>query len=166
MACPFFMPVEKLENGAWPHPGRLPLGAGWNGRCMAPGHEGEIPSQAEMEEFCNLGYASTCGRLPRDRAWDAVRFAVISGVQPKSGQLSQTTENGNEEAKDNRIDARRFPNFIVHLRYVCERDHQPVEDGRLEFDTAAATWVQGHADARVQKMAECFLESHLAKKRL
>src|SRR6267154_2813636 len=102
MACPFFMPIEKFDNGVWPHPGRLPLGGGWSGRCRAPGHEGEIPSRAEMEEFCNLGYASTCGRLPRNRAWDAVRFGVIRSVQP----------------------------FIMQLRYVCERDHQPVDQGR------------------------------------
>ena len=31
MACPYFMPVEKLENGTWPHPSRLPLGSGWRG---------------------------------------------------------------------------------------------------------------------------------------
>ena len=72
MACPFFMPVEKLENGAWPHPARLPLGGGWSGRCTAPGHEGEIPTQSALEEFCNLGYAARCGRLR-----DASRIATI-----------------------------------------------------------------------------------------
>ncbi len=133
---------------------------------MAPGHEGEIPAQAEVEEFCNLGYASSCGRLPRDRAWDAVRFAVISNVQPKSGHLTRATESGNDEARNNRIDTLHFSKFIVQVRYVCERDHQPVEDGRLEFDTGVAMWVRRHADERVQKMAECFLESHLAKKKL
>jgi hypothetical protein len=81
VACPFFMPVEKLENGAWLHPGRLPLGCGWSGQCTAPGHAGEVPSQEELREFCNLGYAEGCGRLPRERAWDSVRFAArtVSG---------------------------------------------------------------------------------------
>jgi hypothetical protein len=161
MACPFFMPVEKLENGAWPHPARLPLGGGWSGRCTAPGHEGEIPAPAALEEFCNLGYAASCGRLPRDRAWDAVRFGVTSGSPTKSGQQSQS-----KDSKSNAYDARRLSNPIVQLRYVCERDHQPVEDGRLEFDAGGATWVQRHADERVQKMAECFMESHLAKRKL
>ncbi len=162
MACPFFMPVEKLENGAWPHPARLPLGGGWSGRCTAPGHEGEIPAQTALEEFCNLGYAARCGRLPPDRAWDAVRFAVSSGAQTKSGQGCQS--NG---GKGNHHDGtRRLSNRIVQLRYVCERDHQPVQDGRLEFDAGGARWVQRHADERVQKMAECFTESYLAKRKL
>jgi hypothetical protein len=161
MACPFFMPVEKLENGAWPHPARLPLGGGWSGRCTAPGHEGEIPQQA-LEEFCNLGYAARCGRLPPDRPWDAVRFAVTSGAQIKSGQGSPGTGS-----KTNDYDVtRHLPNRVVQLRYVCERDHQPVQDGKLEFDAGGARWVQRHSDERVQKMAECFMESHMAKRKL
>jgi hypothetical protein len=162
MACPFFMPVEKLENGVWPHPSRLPLGGGWSGRCTAPGHEGEVPAQLALQEFCNLGYAAKCGRLPPHRAWDAVRFAVTSGAQIESGQGSPSNDGeGNDLDR-----TRRLPNRIVHLRYVCERDHQPVEDGRLEFDAGGARWVQRHADDRVQKMAECYMESHLAKRKL
>ena len=52
LACPFFMPVQKLD-GAWLHPSRLPLGAGWDGHCSAPGHEGTRPSDQELHEFCN-----------------------------------------------------------------------------------------------------------------
>ena len=162
MACPFFMPVEKLENGAWPHPARLPLGGGWGGRCTAPGHEGEIPAQRALEEFCNLGYAARCGSLPPDRAWDAVRFAVTSGAQTKGGQ----GRPGNDGKGNDPDVTHRLPNRIVQLRYVCERDHQPVENGKLEFDAGGARWVQRHADERVQKMAECFMESHMAKRKL
>ena len=54
--------------------------------------------------------------------------------------------------------------LILRLRYVCERDHRPVESGELEFDLPSATWLRMHQDARVQKMAECFLESYLKKK--
>jgi hypothetical protein len=166
MACPFFMPVEKLGNGAWPHPTRLPLGGGWSGRCTAPGHEGEIPAQTALEEFCNLGYAASCGWLPPDRTWDAVRFAVTSGPRTKSSQQSQSNERSNGSKSNDHDGRRRVANRIVQLRYVCERDHQPVEDGRLEFDAGGATWLLRHADERVQKMAECFLESHLAKRKL
>jgi hypothetical protein len=56
------------------------------------------------------------------------------------------------------------PARILHLRYVCERNHLPVEHGDLEFDLSLATWLRRHDDARVQKMAECFLESYLKKK--
>jgi hypothetical protein len=53
---------------------------------------------------------------------------------------------------------------VLRLRYVCERDHRPVESGDLEFDLPRAIWLQRHNDLRVQKMAECFLESYLTKK--
>jgi hypothetical protein len=39
-----------------------------------------------------------------------------------------------------------------------------VEHGDLEFDLAQAVWLRRHDDARIQKMAECFLESYLKKK--
>jgi hypothetical protein len=50
------------------------------------------------------------------------------------------------------------------IRYVCEREHRPAEHGVLEFQAAEATWKQKHRDARLQRMAECFLETWLKKK--
>ena len=147
MACPFFMPIKRLENGTWPHPARLPLGCGWSGHCTAPGHEGETPGKEELES-CNLGYAESCVRLPRDRAWDAVRFALLASGEPK--------------ARDNEKDM--TATRVVRLKYVCERRHLPVEYGSLEFDPAAEQWLLKHDDERVQKMAECFLESYLRRK--
>ena len=70
MACPFFVPLEIVNDGSWPHPSRLPLGAGWTGNCRASGDE-IAASEEHLREFCNLGYATAC---PRD--WDAVRFSV------------------------------------------------------------------------------------------
>ena len=140
MACPFFMPTEKLENGAWPHPARLPLGCGWSGHCTAPGHEGARLQPEELHS-CNLGYADSCHRMPQDRVWDAVRFAV------KASALRATND----------ADVLRG----IELQYVCERKHRPVEHGTLEFDAVALKWVRSHGDARVQKMAECFLQVHL-----
>jgi hypothetical protein len=151
LACPYFMPVEKLEGGSWPHPARLPLGCGWRGHCTAPGHEGEIPSQGILESFCNLGYASTCAWAPRERAWDAVRFAVIA---PQEAHKQET-----REVRDP-ADA----SYSIHVCYVCERDHRPVERGDLEFEVRQSTWLRTHSDLRVQKMAECFLESYLSRK--
>jgi hypothetical protein len=142
VACPFFMPVEKLENGSWLHAGRLPLGCGWSGHCTAPGHEGETPSQQELQEFCNLGYAEQCGRLPRERAWDSVRF-------------SARTVAAESHATGDRI----------HVRYVCERKHLPTEHGMLQFDPAQARWLDPHRDQRVQRMAECFLVSYVEKRK-
>ena len=144
MACPFFMAVERLENGEWLHAARLPLGGGWSGHCTAPGHEGEVPSQEALREFCNLGYAAECGRLPREREWDSVRFG----------------------AKVLRGDERSLGAEWIQVRYICERDHRPARDGFLEFEMSEARWKQKHPDPRVQRMAECFLESWLEKKKL
>ena len=148
MTCPYFMPVEKIENGNWPHPARLPLGCGWSGHCTAPGHELKVPSQDILEAFCNLGYASSCTWAPPQRAWDAVRFAVNAplGSRDKSLRSSDASPR------------------VLRLTYVCERGHRPVEHGELEFDIAQATWFKRHSDPRIQKMAECFLESYLKKK--
>ena len=142
MACPFFMPMVQLENGIWLHAQRLPLGCGWSGQCTAPGHEGESPSQEELQEFCNLGYANACARLPRDRAWDSVRFGVRTVFVEEQTQGER-----------------------VQLRYVCERDHRPIAHGFLEFDVASDAWRMRHADARVQRMAECYLAAYCEKKK-
>lgn len=140
MACPFFMPIEKLEDGSWLHPSRLPLGCGWIGHCTAPGHDGETPSMQELHEFCNLGYARPCPRLPPERSWDSVRFGVrISAVE--------STAPG-----------------CIQVRYVCERDHLPAEHGSLEFDPSQPRWTKQHPDARVQRMAECFVATYLERR--
>jgi hypothetical protein len=144
------MPVARLENGTWPHPARLPLGAGWCGHCTAPGHEGETPRQDVLEAFCNLGYASSCNWSPQERVWDAVRFAVNA---PLDSVTHSTPRN-----------SARVPARILLLRYVCEQNNRPGEPGDLEFDLSRATWLRRHADARIQKMAECFLEAYLKKK--
>jgi hypothetical protein len=136
------MPVEKFENGAWPHPARLPLGGGWRGHCTAPGHEGESPAESTLERFCNLGYADHCEWTPTDRAWDAVRFAVCA----------PSKRDGSSDA---------IVRGTLRLRYVCEKNHRPVESGDLDFDLLRAAWQSRHGDPRVQKMAECFLDSYL-----
>jgi len=137
------MPLERLENGTWLHAERLPLGGGWSGHCTAPEHEGETPSHDELREFCNLGYAEGCGRLPRERAWDSVRFA----------------------ARRVGSDADRWTGGRIQIRYVCERGHCPAEHGMLEFDPVASQWQELHHDERVQRMAECFLESYVEKRK-
>src|SRR5215467_9610193 len=103
------MPVEKIENGNWPHPGRLPLGCGWSGHCTAPGHEEKTPTQDVLEAFCNLGYATGCQWAPEQRTCDSVRFAVLAPPGSKSKK-----------------DVSDLPASLLHLTYVSERDHLPV----------------------------------------
>lgn len=143
MACPYFMPVEKLEGGTWPHAARLPLGCGWSGQCTAPGHERDVPSQEQLQEFCNLGYAERCGRLPKDRKWDSIRF----GARTLGG------------------DGRIGTGWLIQIRYVCERDHRPSEHGTLEFDAVEKKWNSSHPDNRLQRMAECFALTYVEKKK-
>ncbi len=145
------MPVSKLQNGNWPHPARLPLGCGWTGHCTAEGHVNETPTQDILETFCNLGYATSCGWAPVQRPWDAVRFAVSAPTDAGLRVRSAISTIG--------ATAR-----LMRLQYVCECNHLPVEHGELEFDLGQEAWVSRHADARIQKMAECFLESYRSKK--
>ena len=133
LACPFFVPTGKLENGQWLHPSRLPLGAGWFGRCSAPGHEGVEPSEPELHE-CNLGYAR-CVRLPPARSWDAVRFSVS-----------------------------RDRGSLIALWFVCEAAHHPVAHGVLEYSLTARDWTAAHADPRIQRLADCYLQSYLLRR--
>jgi hypothetical protein len=135
LACPYFVPSQKMENGAWPHPTRLPLGAGWAGCCSAPGHEGAMPSEGDLVEHCNLGYAAACPRLPAQRAFDAVRFAVVRDGGPR-----------------------------LILCFVCEREHRPAGHGTLEYDALLAQWAAPHPDPRIQKLAECYLDSYMTRK--
>jgi hypothetical protein len=108
---------------------------------MAPGHEGEIPSAEELRD-CNLGYAEKCVRLPQERVWDSVRFGART-VFDKKGEVGGS----------------------IQVRYICERGHCPVDHGVLEFDSVRTRWDKPHGDDRIQRLAECFLESYLAKRR-
>jgi len=133
LACPFFVPREIVNDGSWPHPSRLPLGAGWTGNCRASGQE-QPASEEHIREFCNLGYATTCPHLPRHRDWDAVRFSV---ARVTHGELT--------------------------ICFVCELAHAPMERGELTFDLAGGAWLNPHPDPRVLTLASCYLQSYRAR---
>jgi hypothetical protein len=129
LACPFFVPLEIVNDGSWPHPSRLPLGAGWTGNCRASGQE-EAASGTHIREFCNLGYATACPHLPNGRDWDAIRFSVACA--------------GREQ---------------VTIIFVCELDHAPIEHGELTFDLASEAWLNPHLDPRVLTLANCYVQT-------
>jgi hypothetical protein len=135
VACPFFMPQERFDSD-WPFPQRLPLGAGWAGTCTAPGHDGVRPSDEELKSGCNLGYAKSCSRLPAERHADAIRFAL--GVE-RDG--------------------------IVRVSFACERASLPAGHGELLYDKINGSWLQPHDDARLQRMAECYLDTQTERRR-
>jgi len=128
------MPTEKFDDGGWLHASRLPLGGGWSGLCSAPGHEGVAPSTDELRE-CNLGYAVTCHRLPKQRSCDAVRFSV-------------SRDSGTR----------------ISLWFICESGHRPAGHGTLEYDRLPGQWISSHPDPRMQKMADCYLQSYLLRR--
>ena len=129
------MPTEKHDSALWIHPGRLPLGAGWKGHCTAPEHSGEVPSDEQLRDGCNLGYARNCAWCPPDRPWDSTRFGVSKECEQR-----------------------------ITLCYVCEKEHHPVEHGTLEYDPVLGRWNSKHPDQRVQRMAESYMESYLLRK--
>ena len=132
MACPFFVPLEIVNDGSWPHPSRLPLGGAWTGNCCASGRELAAP-ELHLREFCNLGYAAACPHLPVTRDWDAVRFSIANA-------------NGEQ----------------IALWYVCELGHAPVEHGKLTFTLASEAWRDVHPDRRVHRLADAYLRAHRA----
>jgi hypothetical protein len=134
VACPFFLPTERADDLAFPHPGRLPLGGAWRGKCGALETELYSPLPQELEG-CNLGYAKSCSRLPAVRSCDAIRF----GVSRESGSC-------------------------ISLEYVLETAHQPAGHGVLEYDRATGTWNLAHPEPRIQNLAVCFLQSYLERK--
>ena len=134
MACPFFMPTERADDIAFQHPARLPLGASWRGTCLVPNHEHAMLSSLELES-CNLGYAKSCPRLPKERVCDAVRFAVMN------------------ESQD-----------FISLQFVLEKAYLPSSHGMLAYDRQSRCWTASHSDPSIQKKAECFLQSYLSRK--
>jgi hypothetical protein len=133
VACPFFFPTERISIG-WAFPTRLPLGAGFTGTCRA-GLSEETPSEVELREFCNIGYAGGCCRMPADRYSDGLRFAIAR----------------DEESR-------------IVLHYVSERFHEPVEYGRLEYDCQAQRWLAPMRDPCLQRQAECYVSVYLEKR--
>jgi len=133
LACPFFVPREILNDGSWPHPSRLPLGAGWRGTCCSTG-QNFTPDDATLREFCNLGNAHACPHLSADRDWDAIRFSVART------SVDQVT-----------------------LWYVCEAANAPREHGQLTYDRIRRFWVNPHSDLRVQRLAACYIETYQSR---
>ncbi len=136
MACPYFFPQQRRDDLVWPHPARLPLGAGFGGTCSAPGFAGTAPSDDELRDGCNLGYAKQCRRLPREREADCARYAVsLDGDQR------------------------------VVVTWILERDHAPGEHGHAEYDCAARQLTVAPDNARIRRQLECYLGEFLRRKR-
>jgi hypothetical protein len=135
VACPYFFPTERAFTLGWAFPHRLPLGSGFCGTCRADRAE-VLPDDATLRDFCNLGHAHGCGRMPGARIADSLRFAVA------------------KDAGDR-----------IFLHYVFEREHAPIAHGQLEYDCTAQRWPAPLMDACAQRQAECYLAVYLERRR-
>jgi hypothetical protein len=103
--------------------------------CTAGG-ERVTPGEDDLREFCNLGYARQCARIPADRRSDAVRFSIA--------------RDGGDR---------------ILLQYSCERDHAPIQHGQLQFDCISHAWPVAHPDSCIQRQAECYVELYLERRK-
>jgi hypothetical protein len=135
MPCPFFLPVRRLDPGAWVHPPRLPLGDPYFGECHADPAAPHEPSEAHQRERCNCGYARYgCEHFPEDAAADAVRFSVL-------------LDSGGR----------------IELVYVVEKDYAPAEHGHLVYVADEDRWEGPHTSELLARQARAFLESHRSR---
>jgi hypothetical protein len=131
-SLPVQLRSSQQKEKPWP---ALSSCNGWHGHCCAPGHEGVQPSDQDLHEFCNMGYASKCSRLPADRDFDAVRFSVAH-------------DQGSR----------------LQVWFVCETGHRPMKHGNLEYDVERQQWISSHSDPRIQRMVECYVQSYLKRR--
>jgi hypothetical protein len=134
VACPYFFPKERSFTIGWAFPRRLPLGAGFCGSCRA-GAEESVPDEATLRDFCNLGHARGCPRMPGERRADSLRFAVARDAEGK-----------------------------IILNYVFDREHAPAGHGQIAFDSLTQKWISTLDDACAQRQAECYLQIYLERK--
>jgi hypothetical protein len=122
-------------DGQWNFPDRLPLPPGFSGVCGAPGQMLVRPEDHELRDHCNLGHAA-CSRLPEQRTADAIRFS-----------------------------ARSAERYRIHVRYVYEKDCRPAGGGTLEYDEREHRWLTAIDDEKLQRQAECFLQTWRSRQR-
>jgi hypothetical protein len=51
----------------------------------------------------------------------------------------------------------------ISVCYVSELNYLPQENGNLHYESPTQRWFKMHPNARVQAMAECFLQSYLSR---
>ena len=136
MACPFFMPLVRLDHSAGAHAPRLPLGDLYRGVCHARPASLIEPPQPAQRDLCNCGYArGRCDRFPDDAAADAVRFSVT----------------GDQDGQ-------------VRVVYIIEKNHSPAEHGALEYSIAGAELSGIRTSELLAGQAGAFLQSYLRRR--
>jgi len=137
VACPFFHPTERFDDGTWLTPPRLPLGDPCRGMCMADPSTPVEPSLEELRRYCNLGYArGACSRFPSSgEAADAVRFSIA----------------GDRDGG-------------IQIIYILEKDYGPLRHGPLVWDAATRDFSTGIGSPTIEAQARRFVESYLKRR--
>ena len=119
----------------WMSPPLVPLGDPHTGECVARPQEAWQPRIAAQRDWCNMGYArGLCPRMPEEGP-DAVRFAVAA-------------DSGGR----------------IRLLYALEREHEPFNQGQLEYVVAAARIEAEDGGATLARQAEAYLASYFRRK--
>ncbi len=135
MACPYFYPIEAMDEKRWLRPPRLPLGDPYAGICKARA-EPHVPGESAMRDLCNQGYArGACGEFPNENGPDAVRF----GIARDSGG-------------------------IVRIAFILEGDHLPYGQGAVEYSRELGRLINAPEEEIRRKQAEAYLGSYLRRK--
>ncbi|MDQ2899948.1 MAG: hypothetical protein M3Y07_09130 [Acidobacteriota bacterium] len=135
MACPYFYPLETMDERRWPGPPRLPLGDPYAGVCRARA-EPHAPGESAMRDLCNQGYArGACAEFPERSGPDAVRFNIG-----------------------------RDSGGVVRIAFIVESDHLPYGHGAFEYSRESGQVSPAPAEETLRKQAEAYLESYLRRK--
>jgi hypothetical protein len=122
VACPFFLPVRRLDSGGSNPAPRLPLGDAYGGSCHAPDAQPFEPSETIQRDLCNSGYVrGRCSHFVDNGAADAVRFSVT----------------GDHDG-------------CITLVYILEKDHAPMEHGLMDGATGGREPLASQARAFVE----------------
>ena len=135
MACPYFYPVERIDDGAWIQPPRLPLGGPYSGLCRAIDGGPFQPGESALRECCNTGYArGRCARFPAQAVIDALRFSIEA------------------ETDD-----------VVEIVFVREREWSPAGYGRAQW-SAGKVKCDEALDPLIERQMEIFVANYLTRK--
>lgn len=136
MACPYFYPIERFSEQAWPKPPRLPLGDPYIGLCCVDPLREYRPDEETLRELCNRGYPrNRCPRFPAGDGPEMVRFSVT----------------GDHEG-------------LLRIYYVTESNGSPMEHGEIEYEVQTRRFRANLAGGMLERQAQAYAESYLRRK--
>jgi hypothetical protein len=132
VACPYFYPVERVDDGTWIKPPRLPLGAPYRGFCQSVDGQRFEPDARGVRECCNTGYArGRCARFPDRAPADALRFSIEADA-----------------------------NGVIEIVFIFEAAWSPARFGRAQWSEGAIRCEEA-LDPVLRRQMEIFISNYL-----